>query len=169
MVIVGLVFWLYILIVLSEAVIQRCSVKKCCTSTRPATVVKRRLWRRCFPANFVKFLRKPFFIEHIWWLLLCCKCSVRRSFNYKQTLFSMFYILNCHFQSWTILTILAKSLRKVITACINISYIANISICVWKDSAGSTMYIPSLPIPNNKLSFWQNSPSKMVMFYTYVS
>ena len=27
---------------------------------RPATSLKRRLWRRCFPVNFVKFLRTPF-------------------------------------------------------------------------------------------------------------
>ena len=24
----------------------------------------------CFTANFVKFLRMPFYIEHLWWLLL---------------------------------------------------------------------------------------------------
>ena len=27
---------------------------------RPATLLKRRLWHRCFPKNYVKFLRKPF-------------------------------------------------------------------------------------------------------------
>ena len=27
---------------------------------RSATLVKRRLWHRCFPVNFVKFLRTPF-------------------------------------------------------------------------------------------------------------
>ena len=27
---------------------------------RPATLLKKRLWRRCFPVNFVKFLRTPF-------------------------------------------------------------------------------------------------------------
>ena len=27
---------------------------------RPATLFKKRLWRRCFPANFAKFLRTPF-------------------------------------------------------------------------------------------------------------
>ena len=32
--------------------------------------LKKRLWHRCFPVNFVKFLRTPFFIEHLWWLLL---------------------------------------------------------------------------------------------------
>ena len=36
----------------------------------PATLLKKRLWHRCFPVNFVKFLRTPFFIEHLWWLLL---------------------------------------------------------------------------------------------------
>ena len=28
---------------------------------RPATLSKMRLWHRCFPVNFVKFLRTPFF------------------------------------------------------------------------------------------------------------
>ena len=27
------------------------------------------LWHRCFPVNFAKFLRTPFFTEHFWWLL----------------------------------------------------------------------------------------------------
>ena len=27
---------------------------------RPATLLKKRLWHRCFPVNFVKFLRIPF-------------------------------------------------------------------------------------------------------------
>ena len=33
---------------------------------RPATLLKKRLWHRCFPVNFVKFLRAPFFIDHLW-------------------------------------------------------------------------------------------------------
>ena len=37
---------------------------------RPVTLFKKRLWHRCFPVNFVKFLRTPFIIEHFWWLLL---------------------------------------------------------------------------------------------------
>ena len=32
--------------------------------------MKKRLLHRCFPVNFVKFLRTPFFIEHPWWLPL---------------------------------------------------------------------------------------------------
>ena len=37
---------------------------------RPASFLKKRLWHRCFPVNFVNFLRTPFLIEHLWWLLL---------------------------------------------------------------------------------------------------
>ena len=37
---------------------------------RPATLLKRSLWHRCFPVNFVKFLRTPFYIEHLRRLLL---------------------------------------------------------------------------------------------------
>ena len=28
---------------------------------RPVTLLKKRLWRRCFPVNYVKFLRTHFF------------------------------------------------------------------------------------------------------------
>ena len=32
--------------------------------------IKKKLWHGCFPVNFVKFLRTPFYTEHLWWLLL---------------------------------------------------------------------------------------------------
>ena len=34
---------------------------------RPAILLKKRLWYRCFPENFAKFLRTPFFIEYLRW------------------------------------------------------------------------------------------------------
>ena len=37
---------------------------------KPAALLKKRPWHRCFPVNFPKFLKTPFFIEHLWWLLL---------------------------------------------------------------------------------------------------
>ena len=40
---------------------------------RRATLLKKRPWNRCFPVNFAKFLRTPFFIEHLWWLLLAAQ------------------------------------------------------------------------------------------------
>ena len=39
-------------------------------SQRPATLLKRRLWHRCFPVIFVKFLKTPFSIEQLRLLLL---------------------------------------------------------------------------------------------------
>ena len=65
----------------SKAVDQRCSVKKVflefsqnsqekhlCQSlfNKVAGLLKRRIEHRCFPVNFAKFLRTPFFIEHLW-------------------------------------------------------------------------------------------------------
>ena len=37
---------------------------------RPATLLKKRLWDRCFPVNFAKMFRAPFVSEHLRWLLL---------------------------------------------------------------------------------------------------
>ena len=30
-----------------------------------ATLLKKRLWHRCFPENFANFSKTPFFIEHL--------------------------------------------------------------------------------------------------------
>ena len=75
----------------AEAVAQTCSVKKVFLEISPkftgkhlcqslyfnkvaglrlATLLKKRLWHRCFPVNFAKFLRTPFLTEHLWWLLM---------------------------------------------------------------------------------------------------
>ena len=40
---------------------------------RPATLFKKRLWHRCFPVNFVKFLRTPFSQNTSWRLRLKLK------------------------------------------------------------------------------------------------
>ena len=37
---------------------------------RPATLLKKRLWHRCFPVNFAKLLITLFLTEHLWWLFL---------------------------------------------------------------------------------------------------
>ena len=42
----------------------------CKKGLRPATLLKKRLWQKCFPANVAKFSRTPFLIKHLWWLLL---------------------------------------------------------------------------------------------------
>ena len=37
---------------------------------RPATLLKQRFWHRYYLVSFAKFLRTPFFKEHLRWLLL---------------------------------------------------------------------------------------------------
>ena len=37
----------------------------------PATLLKKRLWHRCFSVNFAKFVRAPFLTEHLWLLVKC--------------------------------------------------------------------------------------------------
>ena len=75
----------------TEAVALRCSVKNVfleilqnsqentlcqglffnkVASLNPATLLKKRLWHRCFPVNFEKFLRTLFLTEHLWRLVL---------------------------------------------------------------------------------------------------
>ena len=39
-------------------------------SPKACIFIKKRLWHRYFHVNFAKFLRTPFLIEHLWWLLL---------------------------------------------------------------------------------------------------
>ena len=67
---------------ITEVVAQRCSVKTHRkhlfqslfftkdAGLRPAILLNRRLWRRCFPVSFAKFLRTPFLKLHLWWLIL---------------------------------------------------------------------------------------------------
>ena len=40
--------------------------------SRPATLLKRRLWRMCFPVNFAKFLTTLFLTEHPVAVCECC-------------------------------------------------------------------------------------------------
>ena len=40
------------------------------TCARVSFLISCWLWRRCFPVNFAKFLKRLFFMEHLWWLLL---------------------------------------------------------------------------------------------------
>ena len=44
--------------------------------------LKKILWHRCFPVNFAKFLRAPFFTEQLWWLLLKKTTTNRQKTNH---------------------------------------------------------------------------------------
>ena len=69
--------------IFTEAAVQMCSLRKVLLEIREihrkarvpgsffaATLLKRRLWHRCFPVNFAKFLRTPFLQNTFGWLLL---------------------------------------------------------------------------------------------------
>ena len=49
---------------------------------RPATLLKKRLWHRCFPVNFAKFPRTSFHTEHLQWLLLKKENNSTKNFNH---------------------------------------------------------------------------------------
>ena len=73
-------YWYYYYVTYaSEAVVKSCSVKKAFleilqnsleNACARVSFLKKRLWHRCFPVNFAKFLRTSFLIEHLRWLLL---------------------------------------------------------------------------------------------------
>ena len=81
---------------MSEAVAQSCSVKNVFLQIsqkfrlRPATLLKKRLWHRCFLVSFAKFLRTPFFTKHLRWLLRKRGYSIY-NFRIKVRLFVTLY------------------------------------------------------------------------------
>ena len=60
---------------------------------RPANLLKQRLWRRCFLENFAKFLRTPFLIEHLWWLLLSYGHSSNRCILTRNNFITLIVLL----------------------------------------------------------------------------
>ena len=46
---------------------------------RPTTLLKKRLWHRCFPVNFAKFFRTSFLTEHFHWPPLSLRLNLTRS------------------------------------------------------------------------------------------
>ena len=65
----------------------RASSQSCCP--RPATLLKKRLWYRCFSVNFVKFLRTPFLQTTSGRLLLSCEISkIFKNTRFEEHLFT---------------------------------------------------------------------------------
>ena len=64
---------------------------------RPATLLKKRAWHRCFPVNFAKFPRMPFLTEHLRWLLLLLVWLLFRPVSTSLLVFSTcFYSFTSH-------------------------------------------------------------------------
>ena len=126
---------------MSEAVAQSCSLKKtflrnfakftgkhlCQTlffhkvgGLSPPTLLKNRLWHRCFPVNLSKFLRTPFFIEHLRWLLLQCSPFLQSYLKFWTTWCRVLKLLifNCRKQIFS-------KIEGLIIRCVNLFFISN--------------------------------------------
>ena len=60
----------------------RSSHRKCFVKKRSATLLKKRLWHRCFPVNLARFLRPTFFTEHFWVAAFECFPIVSQVINF---------------------------------------------------------------------------------------
>ena len=81
----------------------------------PASLFKKTLWHWCFPVNFVKILRTPFFIEHLWWLPVVNLGQKYGTPSKKSKLSSNFRIRNKYFRIYTLsLKVTQKLHRKFI-------------------------------------------------------
>ena len=70
---------------------------------RPATILKRRLWHRCFPVNFAKFLRTPFLHNTSGLLLLYIMIDILHSLH--SCSFCMFLDIPNHICSQSIVVV----------------------------------------------------------------
>ena len=69
---------------------------------RSATLLKKRLWQRCFPVNFTKFSRTPIFKSISGWLLLKLKdVKLYVTISTNQYLNRVYYERKRLFQVWT--------------------------------------------------------------------
>ena len=84
---------------------------------RPATLLKKRLWHRCFPVNLVEFLRTLF----LRWLLLCIYIFFFKQGNVISSM-TKFGLIKC----WTIFGVLLFLPEAVVRRCsIEISILKN--------------------------------------------
>ena len=60
---------------------------------RPAILLKKRLWHRCFHVNFAKFLRAPFYTKHLRWLLLFLFTLYFNTFVYNLFIYQVRFAL----------------------------------------------------------------------------
>ena len=65
--------------------------------------IKKRLWQRCFSVNFAKFLRTPFFAEHVW--LTASNICMQVVVIYNLNLFLQFVTINFTFPLLRVFTL----------------------------------------------------------------
>ena len=96
--------------------------------------IKKGLWYRCFHVNFAKFLRTPFYIEYIRWLLLHrgnLEFLISKSYRHSK----VFCTISCFEGS----LILVNSLQKFIKSQHSIWWVTS-KIRFWLNNRGSTTF-----------------------------
>ena len=98
--------------------------------------IKKTLQHRCFPVYIAKFLRTPFFTEHLWWLFLHCAgyCFVQ-SWP-KQTKTKL-----CKLFSFKIIAARSRSILHKIFSCAVLSqmYLENIEYTIFLCNVSSQL------------------------------
>ena len=101
-----------------EAVSRRCSVKKVCL--RCATLLKKCFWQRCFPVNFEKILRTPFFLEHLRWKEYEDLHTAEADLHYNKFTLFMAEVYSEHSLRWRCIRYLRRSfLQKFLLLAVN--------------------------------------------------
>ena len=96
--------------------IPKYSLEKTCAR---ASLLKKRLWDRWFLVNFVKFLRTPFYIEHLWWLLQLFEYTchiIVDIFAMKKNIHGKLYLLFLVFQK-LIRCEMVRQKKKIFVFC----------------------------------------------------
>ena len=88
------------------------------SNLRSVILLKKSLWHRCFPVNFGKFLRTPFFTEHLRWLLR----------NSDEALFMRKFVLCLEWGKW-LFSCLKSTLVLFNTLNLFIMFLWN---CTWR-------------------------------------
>ena len=86
---------------------------------RCPTLLKKRLWHRCFPMYIAKFLRKSSVMEYLWWLLLHHSAG-----NLSHDISNKVFI-NEHYQIVEIVLEWLKTQQKVILISTNMLLLQN--------------------------------------------
>ena len=82
------------------------------TTPQTCNFIKKRLYHRCFPVNFVKFLRTHSFINHLWWLLLLPHDSKEVFFGQGNSLLIFYCYLPKQNTSGVLNSFFSKKIRK---------------------------------------------------------
>ena len=90
---------------------------------RPATLLKMRLWHRCFPVNFFEISKNTFFTEHLWTTAFdIAKPNLTLELDFEKLSFLYWAIYYCILR-WSYNNRAKKLLQLKSANCFSISFI----------------------------------------------